>query len=244
PGSVLWAGDASARHGGDLSNHASHNSGRDVDLAFYRRTVDGALGDLPTMTVVAEDLRAAAGMRFDTARNWALVAALLEDPEVQIQWIFVVSYLREALLAEARAVGAAPELLARAAAVLAQPGDSSPHAEHFHVRVYCGVDERLAGCLDAAPFHPGVDRGDAEVGRFVDGLLPFLDRGWTDELRWAVTRLVRMNATSALDRLRRLTHDPDPRVAALATDAVDFLSGRRTPEAWARWRAPDGVLED
>jgi len=244
PGSVLWAGDASARHGGDLPKHASHNSGRDVDLAFYRRAASGALGDIPTMTVVGEDLRAAGGQTFDQARNWELVAALLEDPEVEVQWIFVASHLRQALLAHAREAGARPDLVARAEAVLAQPSDSSPHAEHFHVRVYCGPEERLAGCLDAAPFHAWVHRRDAELTRFVDGLLPFLDRGWSDELQWAVTRLVRMNATIALDRLRRLERDPDPRVAALAKDAADFLSGRRTPEAWARWRAPDGVLED
>ncbi|PKN57348.1 MAG: hypothetical protein CVU56_11490 [Deltaproteobacteria bacterium HGW-Deltaproteobacteria-14] len=244
PGSVLWAGDASAAGGGDLPGHASHNSGRDVDLAFYRRGADGRLADIPTLTAFGGDLRAAAGLRFDAARNWALVAALLEDPEVEVQWIFVASYLRDAMLDEARATAARPELIEQASQVLAQPSDSSPHAEHFHVRIYCGAEERLAGCLDARPFHPWAHRRDADLDRFVDGLLPFLDHGWSDELEWAITRLVRMNATSASDRLRRLTSDPDPRVAALATDAVDFLTGRRTPAAWARWRAPEGVLED
>lgn len=244
PGSILWAGDASAAGGGDLPNHASHNSGRDVDLAFYRRSADGRLGDIPTLTVFGTDLRAAAGLRFDAPRNWALVAALLEDPEVEVQWIFIASHLRDALLDEARAIDARPELIERATSVLAQPSDSSPHAEHYHLRVYCSAEERLAGCLDAGPYHPWVHRRDADLDRFVDGLLPFLDQGWSDEFEWAVTRLVRMNATAAVDRLRRLTSDPDARVAALAADAVDFLTGRRTPAAWARWRAPEGVLED
>jgi hypothetical protein len=35
--------------------------------------------------------------------------------------------------------------------VLHQPGDSLPHDDHFHVRIYCPVGDRHAWCVDRAP---------------------------------------------------------------------------------------------
>ncbi len=155
----------------------------------------------------------------------------------------MASHLRRALLDHAAASGASAEVLRRARAVLKQPSDSSPHAEHFHVRLFCGADERLQGCLDAPPFHPWIRRFDDEVARWVAALLPLLDLGWSEELRFAVTRLVRMNATQALPRLRALAGCDDPRVAALAAQAVAFLEGRPTREDWARWRVDAGLYD-
>lgn len=244
PGSVLWAGDASAASGGPLAGHASHASGRDVDLAFYVRAPDGALADSPDLARVGPGLATSAGTRFDVARNWALIDALLRDPSIDVQWVFVAAPLRAALLDHARSSGADPASLARAEVVLAQPRDSSAHAEHFHLRIHCAAQDRLDGCLDAPPVRPWARRHDEAFDRLVDGLLPFLDAPWSDELAWAVTRLVRMNAVRALPALERRMSDPDPRVALLATDAADFLSGRRTPSAWARWRIDEGAVGD
>ncbi|MFO0750212.1 MAG: penicillin-insensitive murein endopeptidase [Myxococcota bacterium] len=250
PGSRLFAGDLSLRNGGNFAPHASHASGRDVDLSFYVRDPDGdtargAPHDGPEMRWVDADGRVTgASVVFDAERNWALVEALLRDPTVQVQWVFVASHLEPLLLAAGRAAGADDELLKRAAAVLQQPGDSSPHADHFHVRVYCTEAERLQGCLDAPPFHAWVDRFEPAMRRWIDGLLPFLadPRGAAgEEFRFALERLVRANATEALPRLDALAQSAsDDATRALVTDAIDFLRGRRTPAAWARWR-PENV---
>jgi len=242
PGSVLWSGDLAAEHGGTLPPHKSHASGRDVDLAFYLDDAAGAPAESGGMSWVSSDGRTAAGLTFSAARNWALVEALLRDPAVQVQWIFVASHLEAMLLAAAREAGADALLIERAARVLQEPGDSSPHGDHFHVRVYCGEAERLEGCLDAPPFHPWIDRHDEAVRRWADGLVPFLSdpRGVaSEELRFAVERLVRANATVALPHFERLAEHPDPATRALAADALDFLRGHRTPAAWARWRPED-----
>ena len=245
PGSVLYVGDLGLRDGGTLPPHRSHTSGRDVDLCYYTRAPDGTPADGPGMSWVDAAGRVTGrDAIFDAERNWALVEALLRDPSIQVQWVFVASHLEPLLLAAGRDAGADATLLARAAKVLQQPNDSSPHADHFHVRVYCGAAERVEGCLDAAPFYPWIDTHDDEVARWVAGLVPFLSdpRGAAgEEFRFAVERLVRANARDALPSLEQiaLRTDADPATRALVSDAIDFLRGRRTPAAWARWRAVD-----
>jgi penicillin-insensitive murein endopeptidase len=235
PGSTLWTGDLSLASGGPVSPHASHQNGRDVDLAFYISNDDGP-ADVPAMRHVNERLETSHG-HFDVARNWALIESFLDDPEAQVQWIFVATHLRKALLDFGRAENS--PLLERAERVLAEPRDSSAHADHFHVRIYCGLAERLEGCLDAPPFHPWVDRHEDALSRWLEGLLPFLEAPRWPEIGHAIEGIVRMNATSALPHLGPLRDHPDPSVAELARDAYDFLRGHRTPEAWARWRATD-----
>lgn len=247
PGSVLWAGDLSLPTGGSLAPHASHTSGRDVDLSFYvsRPSATGTLepSDSAAMRYVDGAGRVSGtDLVFDAARNWALVRAFLEDPGATPQWIFCATQVRAILLNEARKQGDA-RLVARAEAVLVQPRDSSPHADHFHVRIYCGLAERLQGCLDAAPFHPWAPRYEAELGQWLDGLLPFLADPRMPETKEAIERIVRMNATPAIPHLEHLlaSNPRDPAIAPLAQDALDFLKGRRTPAAWKQWRAEDSA---
>jgi penicillin-insensitive murein endopeptidase len=89
--------------------------------------------------------------RFDVRRNWAFVRALLSDPDVEVQWIFMQKSLAAALLAQAAAEGDDPALLARAAFVIRQPTDSEPHDDHMHVRLYCAPGDRRLGCADKGP---------------------------------------------------------------------------------------------
>ncbi len=236
PGSTLWVGDLSRVRGGPFAPHASHQNGRDVDLAFYLMDANGGPADEPAMRPADANGRVGA-KRFDVPRNWALVEAMLEDPAAQVQWVFVASHLRALLLERARAVGS--PLVSRAERVLLEPRDSSPHADHFHVRIYCGPDDRLAGCLDAPPFHVWVDRHDALVARWLDGLVPFLDNPHHPEVDHAIEAIVRMNAAEALPRLDTLADHPDPAIAELAKDGAAFLRGARSRQAWERWRPRD-----
>jgi penicillin-insensitive murein endopeptidase len=139
PGSRLTVGDLSDHDGGPIGHHASHQSGRDVDLAFYVTDARGRPVHLNDYVSFDGQGRPIAGghLRFDVARNWALVNALLEDPAVRVEHIFVANTLRALLLNYARTIRARPMTLARAQLVMHQPVGALPHSNHFHVRIAC-----------------------------------------------------------------------------------------------------------
>ncbi len=138
PGAVLTVGDLSRKGGGDIDGHRSHESGRDADVGFYL-TQRGKPFLPPRFAVIAPDGAAErfAGVRFDDARNWALVEAWLTDPETRVLQVFVAAHLRARLLEHARRSGASAALQARAADLLQQPRRGLPHDNHFHVRIAC-----------------------------------------------------------------------------------------------------------
>lgn len=162
PGPPLVLGDVSAEHGGDLGRHMSHNSGRDVDVLFYVQDDEGK--PVPPLGFKNFDGdgrctgRKCSGVRFDDQRNWWFVRTLLASEDVPVQYVFVSDPLKERLLAYASARGESAEILKRARKVLQQPLSSSPHADHFHVRVYCAGTDRDRGCRDRRPIWPWVER--------------------------------------------------------------------------------------
>jgi hypothetical protein len=74
---------------------------------------------------------------------------LLEEPTVEVQFIFVYEPLAAMLLEHARAIGEPPGLVAWASEVLHQPSSAAPHDDHFHVRIFCPIDDRVLGCADS-----------------------------------------------------------------------------------------------
>lgn len=88
---------------------------------------------------------------FDLQRNWFFVRALLTDPEIEVQWIFIQRDLAARMLEHAGLMGEDPALLARAAFVMHQPSHSDPHDDHMHVRVFCDPHDRAYGCADRGP---------------------------------------------------------------------------------------------
>lgn len=140
----LSVGDLSSRTGGTLRKHKSHQSGRDADIAFYM--LDGRGRVVYHDRFVEFDAQGRApsmpGVRFDDARNWTLVEALLDDPQARVQRIFVADVLRTRLLREAERRGVPRRTRLRAARVMMQPKGSTPHADHFHVRIGCPKDQR------------------------------------------------------------------------------------------------------
>lgn len=139
PNSMLSVGDLSRKGGGEIGHHKSHQSGRDVDLGFYMTDRSGE--PLYAKNFVAFDgdgfSRSAPSARFDDARNWTLIEALLTDPQLRVQRIFVSAPLRQRLLAEAERRGVSLSLRMRAAQVLLQPRVGAAHDNHFHVRIAC-----------------------------------------------------------------------------------------------------------
>jgi penicillin-insensitive murein endopeptidase len=156
PGARLSVGELSAQNGGNLGGHASHESGRDVDLGFYMLDAGGKPYD--AFAFANFDARGRAqkpnlGLRFDVARNWELIARLVTDGDARVQYVFVAQGLRDLLLQEAKRQNAPQVVRDRAARVLVPPHERHPHGNHFHVRVYCGPHERPK-CSDQGPYWP------------------------------------------------------------------------------------------
>ncbi len=155
-GPPLRVGDLSAPLGGRHARHNSHRSGRDVDIVFYATDASGratrgrswlAFDRFGLSREESGDL-----YFFDEARNWHLVRSLLADREAEVQWIFCSNGVKARLLRYAAVHEPDPEILFRASWILHQPSSGNPHADHFHVRIFCDPRERALGCQDTAPF--------------------------------------------------------------------------------------------
>jgi penicillin-insensitive murein DD-endopeptidase len=146
----------------DLSNngggpehlfHRSHQSGRDVDLLYYERDAAGNPFEADSMRVFTKSLWAKdkSGIRVDVPRTWLLVKELLTAPEATVQYIFMYQPIADKLIEYAQSINEDPVIVARAIKACRQPGDSAPHNDHMHVRVYCANDDRQFGCVDIGP---------------------------------------------------------------------------------------------
>jgi penicillin-insensitive murein endopeptidase len=198
PGSILGIGDLSRRGGGDSVLHRSHENGRDADLIYY------AVDDKGRPVLPADSMprypywdgRARTPLPpehgvvfgpfsprwFDVRRNWAIVRALLEEPRIELQYLFINNRLRERLLAYAAEQGEDPALLERAEVILHQPGDSAPHDDHLHVRIFCAGDDRPFGCHDSGPVRWWKKR--------YKYMVPSVPRTPVDELAGALAQLI------------------------------------------------------
>lgn len=141
-GARLTVGDLSAHNGGPAARHRSHQSGRDVDVAFFvrratRRGVGAPVALNDYVSFDGQGRSADGALAFDTARNWAFVEAVLTDSRARAARVFVSSPLRALLLRWAREHGASPRVVELAANTLVQPAHVSPHDNHFHVRIGC-----------------------------------------------------------------------------------------------------------
>jgi murein endopeptidase len=147
PGSVLYVGDLSRREGGASEWHKSHRCGCDVDLLFYAVDAKGRQ-IAPPKTMVPFNARGVGTIgshvvKFDTARNWALVKALLLD-RVRVERLFIHAALKRKLLAFARKRKEATALIAMADARMSQPRGVGAHDDHLHVRIVPTRKDELA----------------------------------------------------------------------------------------------------
>ncbi|HMI86396.1 MAG TPA: penicillin-insensitive murein endopeptidase [Polyangiaceae bacterium] len=161
-GAPLMIGDLSRRAGGRIPRHASHRSGRDVDLLFYAETPAGEPVTNPGflkfgpdgLALVPNERGGGRYIRLDLAREWLLIKSLLGAPEANVQWMFVSLPLEALITDYARARGEDPELVWHAETVMLQPRDSLPHDDHLHLRTACTPDEAVMGCEGGGPYWP------------------------------------------------------------------------------------------
>ncbi len=144
PNSVMLVGDLSYKHGGPISKHRSHQSGRDADVGFYLRNKSGTQVSVDRLVKIDGDgsVIGHPGLYFDDERNWFLVRSWLKDRRAGILHVFVAKHVRKRLLDYARRNKASREQLLAAAAFLHQPSNSSLHDDHFHVRIDCPDRQR------------------------------------------------------------------------------------------------------
>lgn len=150
----LAIGDISGPRGGPIALHLSHRSGRDADLLFFWRNLDGK-------PVLTDDFLRFNGrglgrykgekLAFDVERNWALVKALLTNRRFgdRIARIFVALPLKTKLIRYAERVEPRQSLVRRARWLLQEAKrPAGAHDDHFHVRIGCSARERSFGCRD------------------------------------------------------------------------------------------------
>jgi penicillin-insensitive murein endopeptidase len=149
PGSdKMRIGHLSAKRGGSLSPHKSHQSGRDVDVSYYykqdakfRWYQRAHLGNL------------------DAARTWTFVRALLTDTDVQ--YIFINTSIQKILREHAEAIGEDVAWLDDVFQYKSKTGrwpiirHAHGHDTHIHVRFYNARAQELGRRAFAAL----VDRG-------------------------------------------------------------------------------------
>jgi penicillin-insensitive murein endopeptidase len=155
-GAPLLVGDLSAEHGGKISRHYSHRSGRDVDLLWYINSHKGdSISNLSFVRIGADGIGRPAGrawVRLDVARQWLLVKELVTSPLIEVQWLFCSSPVEALLINHALSISEDPEVIWRAQHVLLEPADSLPHDDHLHLRVACSPDESVLGCEGGGPY--------------------------------------------------------------------------------------------
>jgi penicillin-insensitive murein endopeptidase len=141
-----------------------------VDLLFYVTTPAGAPARSPGFVRFSGDTLAQLEpsdtfIRFDVERNWLLVKYLILAPRAQVQWLFVSRALEALLIDYARARGEDVALIWHAETLLLEPGDSTPHDDHFHLRVACTPEEAAAGCEGGGPYWEWLEP-PRELGQF------------------------------------------------------------------------------
>lgn len=158
-GAPLVIGDLSARGGGKIHGHASHRTGRDVDLLLYVTTPGGVPVRSPGFIVLGADglgyvPETSEYVRIDVPREWQLIKALLLDPELGVQFMFLSRELTALVIDYAIARDEPAAVIYHAESVLFQPSDALPHDDHLHLRIACQPAERVDGCDGGGPYWP------------------------------------------------------------------------------------------
>lgn len=152
PGSILGVGNISRGGGGKIPWSISHNAGRDADLAFYLLDSSGLQVVLPTLLklsapegTVEHEGRT---LTFDPARNWNMLASLLGNPNVDLQYAFCADFLVKRMFEYARQHGVSGRRIDELRGLVRQPRGTLPHDDHIHIRIRCSAEDQLEGCRD------------------------------------------------------------------------------------------------
>ena len=149
-GDRLQIEDISAKNGGYIEHHGSHETGQDVDLGYFKN--DGIEHDprrtgSKYATPMVEGGRVSSN--FDVERNWALVKTLHKHGNVQK--IFMDTALKNQLCSYARSHNDYSSNIN----VLRSIRFVENHEDHMHVRLRCPPNARQCRNLPESPAGSG-----------------------------------------------------------------------------------------
>lgn len=130
--------DISAKDGGDIDPHGSHENGLDVDIQYFKAN---GVEHVPTRAQPYAPEMASGGVvssNFDVERNWELMKTIHRHGSVQM--IFIDQALKDALVNYARSKGEYSSNLR----VINSLRHVSNHADHMHIRLNCPASAK--GC--------------------------------------------------------------------------------------------------
>ncbi len=146
-GPEIRIGDLSLRSGRSLRPHASHKSGRDIDIGYVLRPEKRG----PRFWQSADE------NSLDVEKTWYFIKALVETGRVQS--IYVSGTLQRLLMAEARKELDAEQMARYFRRANPDPNSHSiirhwrGHRDHMHVRFSCADSERLC-VANSVSVHP------------------------------------------------------------------------------------------
>ncbi|MBK8256362.1 MAG: penicillin-insensitive murein endopeptidase [Polyangiaceae bacterium] len=221
-GTKFWIGNIGRRGGGDIIYSVSHNSGRDADVALAYTTAAGTAIDPPDLVQVDS-----AGVsrdkehkyRFDPARTWQTVRALLESSEAQIEFLFLARNLTEKILRHAAEKKEPAHLIERATVVLHQPA-GAPHDDHLHVRVACSERDVEGGCQSLGPARTWVNPYNSARARRIERSVAALHHASPEQRARGIERLILLEAKDHQQEVAEHLSDPESRVRAAAAHAI------------------------
>lgn len=136
----LQVEDISVKHGGDISGHASHENGLDVDIQFYKldgqEHVSNGQGAYRQFAAPMVNKDGSLSENFDVERNWELMKSLFKNGHVAR--IFIDEKIKQALCQYANSKNELREY----ATVLRNMKHEDNHADHLHVRMQCPAGQR------------------------------------------------------------------------------------------------------
>ncbi len=223
PAARMAIGNLGRAGGGDIPWSVSHRSGRDADIGLYVLGPDGK-PFFPSSLVLLDrnGMGEADGVpvRFDTVRNWLLVKALLTNPSISVQWMFLANPLKRMMLRHARKAKESADLLRRADEVLNQPRRSKPHNDHLHLRIGCPPDDVLEGCRDTGTQRSWFRDPSSRIDVRVEELLTLVQHDDPAVRADAVTVLGRIGTPEARQEVLRRLDDREAEVRRAAARSL------------------------
>ena len=247
-GTRLVIGNLSRKGGGDIKMSMSHNTGRDVDLAYFTMDADGRPVDSSYHKFGPDGHSRSAGgkYRLDVARNWTLVRALMTNDEFELQWLITAPYIEEMLLAHARSIGEAEDIVQRAERMMMLPGWAKLHDNHFHIRVLCSPEDWAHGCSNAGPVWPWATAMSGALDAASRSLSSELRAHSADRRQAALNSLVQRDVQTAIPNVAPLLSDEDEKVRDGALKACIELASEANASTLlkvARWLPGEQALD-